>query len=92
MLNQSSSTSSSLERQTNSKTPHSIEHDEDEPKNMSHPSPPNPHHSHMSHADKEEDSSSISMAWNPMIKIKIENNQNDINHSIDHNTECSNQD
>ncbi|XP_065358084.1 homeotic protein spalt-major [Calliphora vicina] len=88
LLNQSS-TSSSLERQTNAKTPLSLERDEEEPKNPTHPSPKH-HNTHMS-ADKE-DSPTISSAWNPMIKIKTENNQNDINHLVDHNAECSNQD
>ncbi|XP_058987791.1 homeotic protein spalt-major isoform X2 [Musca domestica] len=37
-------------------------------------------------------SSTSSSLWNPMIKIKTENNQNDINHLQDHNSESSNQD
>ncbi|XP_046801053.1 homeotic protein spalt-major isoform X1 [Lucilia cuprina] len=91
MLNQSSTTSSSLERQTNAKTPLSTEREEDEPKNTTHSSPK--HHQHSTHmtADKA-DSPPIPSAWNPMLKIKTENNQNDINHLVDHNAECSNQD
>lgn len=95
MLSQSP-TSSALERQTNAKTPLSTEREigEEEPKNTAVPQPhPSPKH-HSSHGMTNEKSESppISTAWNPMIKIKTENNQNDINHLVDHNTECSNQD
>ncbi|KAM7351281.1 spalt-related isoform 2-T3 [Cochliomyia hominivorax] len=93
ILSQSTSSTSSLERQTNAKTPLNPEREhEEEPKNTTthiHTSPKH-HNTHMTN-DKS-DSPPISTAWNPMIKIKTENNQNDINHLVDHNTESSNQD
>ncbi|XP_073825522.1 spalt-related isoform X2 [Musca autumnalis] len=95
-----------LERQNNAKTPQN--HDEDitsmEPKNLhqhnsnsssrgASPQQLQQHHQHHSQRtspmDKEDATAAL---WNPMIKIKTENNQNDINHLQDHHSESSNQD
>ncbi|XP_075152311.1 spalt-related isoform X2 [Haematobia irritans] len=90
---------SHLERQNNAKTPHTT-NDEDatniiEPKNPSHHSMNSGNISPVSlrrTPPAEKDDSAAATLWNPMIKIKTENNQNDINHLLDHSNETSNQD
>uniref|UniRef100_A0A1I8PGU9 C2H2-type domain-containing protein n=1 Tax=Stomoxys calcitrans TaxID=35570 RepID=A0A1I8PGU9_STOCA len=82
-----------LERPSNAKTP--ISNDDEitiEPKNPHHNTSARDVSSSPLQRTPPLEKDDAAALWNPMMKIKTENNQNDINHLLDHNNETSNQD